>query len=201
MKNKSLAEAFGTWWLGFGACGSVVLAGAVAQAETRLVEIWRTERPGTSPHTFLATTSVIDHEGRVIVGGHRNVTLGGPREVVVVRIGGSGQVDWEYRTGEESPDGVDALAVDAEGSVYVGARLSSLDPRPVALVKLEADGSEAWRYVETHSAAMGSVTGCSVAVDASGHVFFLFARQPGESWPAPGEYAVAKFGSDGTRNS
>jgi hypothetical protein len=164
-----------------------------------LVEVWRTDRLAVAPGAFLATTSVIDHEGRVIVGGYARVGIGGPLEIVVARFGENGQVDWEYRTGEESPDGVDALAVDAEGNVYVAARLSSLEPRPVALIKLEADGSEGWRHVETDAAAMGGVTGCAVAVDAPGNAFFLFARQPGAGWPEPGEYAVAKFRPDGTR--
>jgi len=181
------------------ACLASCLVAPPVEAETQLIELWRTELPGTDSKAFLATTSTMDLQGRVIVGGY-GVSAGGTTgPLVVSRFNEGGELDWQYRTGEGGPMGADALAVDADGRVYVAARLSSEEPRPVALIQLQPDGSEGWRYVEHDAAAVGQVTGSSVALDASGNPIFLFARQPGASWPEPGEYAVAKFLPDGTR--
>src|SRR5436190_14078318 len=131
----------------------------VASSEAPVHELWRTGLTNNASTAYQTTTAAVDGAGNVILGGLAVPLPGGfLGEVLLAKFGAGGEKDWEYRTGQQSAGGVDALAVDAAGNIFAAARPSTGDPWPLALIKLDPNGTESWRIVETNAAAQGVAT-------------------------------------------
>lgn len=170
---------------------------------------------------YLTTTAAIDREGSTLVGGIRSEN-NFHRSSFLAKIDAQGRKLWDYLPLMESWSGVECLATDTEGNVFVSTRATSQEPRPLILTKLDPQGNELWRVAEFGaSAGFSGVPHSSVKVDSSGNVFLLgmtstpdglngyiwspvvnkFApdgallwrvRLPGENYYLPGDFGLSK---------
>lgn len=176
-------------------------------------ELWRSGltnqsrlEPGiTNSIAYVGTTATIDQDGAVLVGAEADAPSPdfpyAVHSACIARFDRQGSRQWQYLTGTNVRNGVEALATDAQGNVFFTAHLSTAEPRPVGLVKLSANGQELWRSVENFGVdASDHAADSNLALDPSGNPFFLCVtaaeRDPGTFFF---EIVLSKYTTDGQR--
>lgn len=148
--------------------------------------LWVAARPPAIGRGAVARALVVDADGNVIVTGNEDWEWNEDEdiyELLTVKYDPAGREIWSARSAVNNRRVASALAVDAEGSVYVGAcdRCASV-PRMVIL-KYSRTGSQLW---DVYAPAFASA---ELKVDALGGLY-LTGRLPFASGTG---YAVTKF--------
>ena len=147
----------------------------------------------------MATAAVVDMAGSTIVGGLVQENYWS--STIVVKFDSSGNKLWEFRAGSGNFGGVEALAVDKLGNVFLSSRTPSEALPARVLVKLDPDGRELWHIVQKHASGNPTYASTSsVAVDDSGNVFHLgLVRRSTSDVEFCWTVAVAKYSAAGRR--
>ena len=143
---------------------------------------------------------VVDMAGSTIVGGLVQENSWSST-TIVVKFDSSGNKLWEFRAGSGNFGGVEALAVDKLGNVFLSSRTPSEALPARVLVKLDPDGRELWHIVQKHASGNPTYASTSsVAVDDSGNVFHLgLVRRSTSDVEFCWTVAVAKYSTAGRR--
>lgn len=176
---------------------SVLFVGFVAKAPAQIRELWRVEMTNNSAQRVLTTVAVDDQNNTIV--GATETFYGGPASYVagsVQKLASDGRVLWEFREGKEAYNGVDGLAVDGDGNVFLSVQLSFSFPSPIVLIKLSPDGKELWRKSSLYAGSQTTtVPSSSVKLDSAGNVFFLISQfVPGTEGS---KQSLAKLDTDG----
>jgi hypothetical protein len=125
----------------------------------------------------------VDTSGNVYVSGFTDGSLDGNAsaggyDMFVVKYNSAGEKQWTEQLGTTSTDRGWGVAVDTSGHVYVcGSTDGSLDGNASAggydmfVVQYDANGNKQWTKQSGSSSSDSLMTGCRVAVDASGNVY------------------------------
>ncbi|MBN1657755.1 MAG: Ig-like domain repeat protein [Anaerolineae bacterium] len=96
--------------------------------------------PGSGLDNEVLAT-IIQPDGKVLVGGNFTTAVGVPR-LRIARLHADGSLDPTFDPGAGADDRVRALAVQPDGKVIVGGSFATLDGTPRArIARLDADGS------------------------------------------------------------
>jgi len=149
------------------------------------------------PTNYFATAVAVDGDGNTLVGGNvdclPNVSWSGP---MLTKLTPSGELAWLYVNPSGGPDGVHTLAVNADGTAYLGTRLVFGPSNWCALIAVDATGQELWRQVETNGAHI-SRPGSSVRVDGDGNVVWLHFRSVYDETDDYTELHLSKYTPEG----
>ncbi|MGQ9708591.1 MAG: SBBP repeat-containing protein [bacterium] len=138
-----------------------------------------------------------DAERNVIVVGSSPGTTTG-YDIVVFKYAANGDSIWCQRINGSgaSNEFAKAAAIDASGSVYVTGRAGASGDYNILTVKLNPDGSEAWRATYQGSAGKNDEP-LAMAIDASGNVFVAgYEADPGGST----DFVTIKYNADGNQS-
>jgi hypothetical protein len=179
------------------------------QSEAQIRELWRTgltnvsifDPPDVPQISYSCTESALDKKGATIVAGVASSPSTNPPyanfSACLTKVNSQGEWLWRYFAGNDSRNGVESLAVDEAGNVFFTARLSSDEPRPVALAKLSSSGEELWRSIENFGSDRGQIPLSEVALDAAGNPFFFGTTARDSESGFVYEVFLCKFKSDG----
>lgn len=144
--------------------------------------IWEeTKQLGTDSYDF-GWGNAVDGDGNVFVTGGTGGSLdgnstAGDLDMILVKYNAAGQKQWTRQLGTASEDSGNAVAVDADGNIYVaGTTLGDLggphegedDEYDIFLVKYNSDGNEQWRR-RLGTPEVDDAPG--VALDAGGNIY------------------------------
>ncbi len=149
---------------------------------------------------YTTTIAAVDGDGNTLVGG---VSIRSDnsfdRASFVAKFDGRGNKSWEYNIPTKTYAGVEGLASDAEGNVFISTRMTYEEPRPLVLIKLDPDGNELWRIAEFGaSAGFGGIPQSTIRVDSQGNAFLLgLTSSPDTSGGFVWNHFLDKFSPDG----
>jgi hypothetical protein len=167
-------------------------------------------------HTFYGSSDkdarpciAADASGNVYVSGESSASWGSPlhaksgsQNLFVLKLNSSGAYQWHTFYGYSDGDWGSAIALDANGNIYVTAGSSASWGSPLNafnggssdafVLKLNANGAYQW-----HTFHGGSDFDASygITVDASGGIYI--AGSSGGQWPYGGDIAVWKLNASG----
>ncbi len=157
--------------------------------------LWNTFLGGTGSDTGFGST--IDDSGNLYVVGDSLATWGTPlraytagTDAFVAKLNGAnGTLTWHTFLGGSSSDSARAIALDADGNLYVGGQSAATWGTPVRAhtllgdiiaVKLSTDGALIWN---TFLGGSGTETGSGIALDSVGNVYVVGTS--GATWGSP----------------
>ncbi len=165
-----------------------------AQVETAWVALYDGGAYGDEePHDLC-----IDAQGNVYVTGEGKSLTNYYSDILTVKYDSSGQEVWvaRYNGPGNEDDAGSAIAVDAQGNVYVagGAMMSYYDGN-ACLIKYSPDGQELWVILPGDSLEFQSF--CDLAVEAEGFVYVTGALYTESSVGTYEDYWTLKFDGNG----
>ncbi|MEO0068474.1 MAG: T9SS type A sorting domain-containing protein [candidate division WOR-3 bacterium] len=158
--------------------------------------LWTRRYDGPANGDEEACAVFTDGEDNVIVIGS-SPTLTTGYDFVVFKYSPAGESLWLARIGStgNTNDLVRAAKMDASGAIYLTGRTGSAGNYNILTVKLNPDGSEAWRAIYEGSGGKNDEP-TAMAIDASGNVFIT-----GYEADAGGylDFVTIKYNADGTQ--
>jgi uncharacterized delta-60 repeat protein len=157
--------------------------------------LWEARYNGPGNDMDEATALAVDASGNVYVTGG-SVGSGATLDYTTIKYDADGNTLWvaRYNGPGNATDEAAALAVDANGHVYVtGRSMGSGANHDYATIKYDADGNPLWvaRY---DGPAHSTDEAAALAVDAGGHVY-VTGRSVGSGTNY--DYATLKYDADG----
>ncbi len=115
---------------------------------------------------------VVDGVGNVYVTGNSGATSDGDK-YFTIKYNTSGALQWEASyTNSRSGEYARAIAVDAQGNVFVTGKSDADDGyQSIGTIKYDASGNRKWVRHYHGNSASGLGYGTAIAVDASGNVY------------------------------
>jgi hypothetical protein len=164
--------------------------------------VWVARFNGTGSFTDQANAIACDNLGNVYVTGWAHMEPGGldcgTIDYVTIKYNSNGVQQWmqRYNGPGNSTDMANAIAVDAQGNVYVtGSSIGVNTSEDIATIKYNTNGVQQWvtRYNGTSN---GSDVGRAIGVDASGNVYVT-----GNSFKTGqgSDYITIKYNSSGVQ--
>ncbi len=141
---------------------------------------------GSSSGTDYGNAIAVDSSGNVYVTGYSNETWGFPLsayssgggDIFVLKLNGSGAVQWNTFFGSSSIDAGNGIAVDSNGNVYVTGYSNATWGFPlnaysggedIFVLKLSSSGAVQWNTF--FGSSNGTDAGEGIAVDSNGNVY------------------------------
>ncbi|HEX9896328.1 MAG TPA: SBBP repeat-containing protein [Dehalococcoidales bacterium] len=159
------------------------------------VQQWVARYNGTGNRVDIPTDLAIDTSGNVYIAGG-SVGIGTYEDFATIKYNNNGVQQWvaRYNGPVNSSDGVEALAIDTSGNVYVtGESIISGTSYDFATIKYDNNGVQQWvaRYNGTGN---GSDWPTDLAIDTSGNVYVT-----GESIGTDHDFATIKYNNNGVQ--
>ena len=170
-----------------------------ATAAAQVIEEWvvRYDGPGAPPGNNLdwAYAVTTDDAGNVYVTGGSFVD-GTDDDCTTIKYGPDGSVIWVNRYHYFEEDWGYAIAVDADGSVYVtGLSSSPSNGYDYITIKYDADGTRQW-VSRFDGAGQDNDAAYAICVDASGNVY-VSGKSQSVPYSSDSDYVTIKYASDG----
>ena len=159
--------------------GNVYLTGASWLGKHRFLTVkyspdgetlWVAARPPANGRSAIARDLAVDAEGNVIVTGDENWEWNEDEdiyEVLTVKYDAAGNEVWSARSAVNNRRIAQALALDTEGNIYVGACDRCDSARRMLLLKYTPMGSQLWEMF------VPSLTLRGLEVDGGGSLFVI----------------------------
>ena len=136
----------------------------------------------------------VDGSGNVYIGGYTNVNGTGHSQMLLAKYDSDGNLDWQVYQGADRFKGIEGIALDSSGDVYVVGE-SQENPSwsyySLFVVKYNSSGSFQWQR-RLHDDSANTTQGRGITVDSSGNVYV-----GGYTNAGPGAI-IAKYNSSGT---
>jgi uncharacterized delta-60 repeat protein len=142
----------------------------------------------------ILTSLAVDTSGNVFVGGGSFVS-NGSYDYLTIKYNSDGVEQWtrRYNGPGSFDDGVNALALDQYGNVYVTGFSNSGSSPDVTTIKYDTDGAEQW--IKTYDGPTNGVDEAyAIKVDTSGSVYIVGYSQGSNSY----DFLTIRYGQDGS---
>ena len=136
----------------------------------------------------------VDGSGNVYIGGYTNVNVTGNSQMLLAKYNSSGTLQWQVYQGAVGFKGIEGIALDDSGNVYVVGE-SQENPSwsyySLFVVKYNSSGSFQWQR-RLHDDSANTTQGRGITVDSSGNVYVGGYSNKGAG------AIIAKYNSSGT---
>ncbi len=157
---------------------------------------WVARYNGLSNNNDAATCMALDNAGNVYVGGY-TVSAATDYDLIVIKYNSSGEQIWEskYNGPSNGADQAAAIAVDADGNVYVTGPSVSDTKSDFVTIKINPKGEQMWvsRY---NGPGNDNDIPVALLVDKDGNVYVTGSSKGTESQV---DFATIKYNSDGDK--
>ena len=156
---------------------------------------WQRTLGGSNNDIDEENTIEVDSSGNVYVGGYTNSSGGnGQSNMLLAKYNSSGTLQWQVYQGAVGFKGIEGIALDDSGNVYVVGQ-SQENPSwsyySLFVVKYNSSGSFQWQR-RLHDDSANTTQGRGITVDSSDNVYVAGYTNAG-----PGAI-IAKYNSSGT---
>lgn len=161
-------------------------------------QVWLAEFNGAGNSGDLSYSMTIDQSGNTYVTGE-TYSVAGNYDYVTIKYNSSGDTVWAryYNDPANSRDAGRAIAIDADGNVYVTGESKGLVDYDIATIKYNSAGVQQWasRY---DGPANGQDGSNSIAIDTSGNVY-ITGYSDGDAHPVfrQDDYVTIKYNASG----
>jgi hypothetical protein len=180
----------------------------ISSADAQIVEEWAARYNGPNKSKDFGSDIAVDGNGNVYVTGTRKyfITIDGNivdrTDIATVKYDSHGTELWvrSYSGPADLHDGAVAIAVDAQGNVYVtGDSEKSWNNWDIVTIKYNTNGDELWvaRY---NGPADGNDESQALAVDAAGNVYVTGARD-GNAFRDSTDIVTIKYNAQGVQQA
>lgn len=146
--------------------------------DTNGKSLWGKRYDGSGKGDDTAVAVVVDGTGNVYVAGTSkgNNTK---NDLLVLKYNSAGHIDWEkrYNNSTNDDDGAAALALDANGNIYVTGFSTSANGTDYITLKYSPTGAKLWSARYNNSSAKKDDAASAIAVDSAGNIYVT-----GTSW-------------------
>ena len=136
----------------------------------------------------------VDGSGNVYIGGYTNANGTGNSQMLLAKYNSSGTLQWQVYQGADRFKGIEGIALDSSGNVYVVGE-SQENPSwsyySLFVVKYNSSGIFQWQR-RLHDDSANTTQGRGITVDSSGNVYVGGYSNTGAG------AIIAKYNSSGT---
>ncbi len=156
--------------------------------------IWAHINDGEGGGNAGPSAMVVDAAGNVYVTGSSGATSNGDK-YFTIKYNTNGDLQWEHSYSNSSAgEQANAIAVDAQGNVFVTGFTFSNGFRCMGTIKYDASGNQKWTRLYHGDEAPGDGTGYAIAVDAAGNVYVAGVGSYNGTF---GDIIIVKYNTDG----
>ena len=139
-------------------------------------------------------TIAVDGSGNVYIGGYTGANNTGQSQMLLAKYDSDGNLDWQVYQGADRFKGIEGIALDSSGDVYVVGE-SQENPNwsyySLFVVKYNSSGSFQWQR-RLHDDSANTTQGRGITVDSSDNVYVTGYSNTGAG------AIIAKYNSSGT---
>ena len=156
---------------------------------------WQRTLGGTANEVDQENAIAVDGSGNVYIGGYTNSSGGnGQSNMLLAKYDSDGNLDWQVYQGANGFKGIEGIALDSSGDVYVvgeSQENSSWSYYSLFVVKYNSSGSFQWQR-RLHDDSANTTQGRGITVDSSDNVYVTGYSNTGAG------AIIAKYNSSGT---